>query len=97
MRNAVNLAKDINHNEIPTIMKMGGINLESEEISESFTNNLEEKVKKIVKTCNGDNSAYNGKKKVNCNNDNFMTIANVTKAIKSINIKNCEGMIEFLN
>ena len=38
-----------------------------------------------------DDDVYNGKRKVNTNDKNFTTLENVTKAIKSIKIKNCEG------
>ena len=76
------MAKDINYNEIRTSMKLGGNNVEKAEISDSFANYFNEKVKSIVESCNVENDVYNGKKKVNCNDENFMTLENVTKAIK---------------
>ena len=38
-----------------------------------------------------DNSVYNGRKKVASMNHNFMTIENITKAFKTVKIKNCKG------
>ena len=88
---AVNLAKDINVNEIPVEMKHAGITIQKQNLSESFADFFDEKVKKIVETCEVDHNSYNGKRKVNCADENFMTLKNVSNAMKSIKIKNCEG------
>ena len=89
--NAVSLAKDINPNQIPTSMNYNGRNLKPTEISETFACFFDDKVKAIVESCRVDNDVYNGKRKVNTNDKNFMTRDNIIKAIKSIKIKNCEG------
>ena len=89
--NAVNLAKDINPNQIPTAMNHNGRNIFPTELSETYACFFDEKVKTIVESCKVDNDVYNGKRKVITNDDNFMTRDNIIKAIKSIKIKNCEG------
>ena len=61
------------------------------EISETFACFLDDKVKTIVESCKVDNDVYNGRSKVSTSDKNFMTRENVTKAIRSIKIKNCEG------
>ena len=89
--NAVNLAKDINPNEIPPKMKIAGKTIHTDDLSESFAEFFDNKVKRIVETCEVDSSVYNGKKKLNCDTENFMTVENVSNAMKSVKIKNCEG------
>ena len=89
--NAVSLAKDINPNQIPTAMNYNGRNILPVDISETFASFFDNKVKAIVESCKVDDNVYNGKRKVNTNDKNFMTRDNIIKAIKSIKIKNCEG------
>ena len=86
--NAVNHAKDINNNNIPSTMRLGGINIEESNRSNAFAEFFDEKVKKIVLSCKVDNNVYSGQQKMNCLNDNFMTLENVSIAMKSIKIKN---------
>ena len=89
--NAVNLAKDINPNQIPSMMQVNGHPIHPAELSETFACFFDEKVKSIVESCKVDNDVYNGKRKVHSTDKNFMTIENVNRAIKSVKIKNCEG------
>ena len=89
--NAVNLAKDINPNILPKIMKHNGIEIINSELSDTFANFFDKKVKDIVSTCEVDNEVYNGIRKVTCPSSNFVTIKNVNDILKSIKIKNCEG------
>ena len=89
--NAVNLAKDINPNQIPSMMQVNGHPIHPAELSETFACFFDEKVKSIVESGKVDNDVYNGKRKVHSTDKNFMTIENVNRAIKSVKIKNCEG------
>ena len=89
--NAVNSAKDINPNKIPSNMKLKGKEINQSELAENFATFFENKVKDIVKSCKVDDSVYNGTKKVTCNDHNFMSVENIVKAFKTIKIKNCEG------
>ena len=89
--NAIKRAKDINPNQLPREMRMDGNIVKSEDLSDCFANFFDNKVKRIVETCKVDNNVYNGKRKVTCNNGNFMTPDNIIKALKSIKIKNSEG------
>ena len=76
--NAVNYARDINHNDISPIMKLGGKIIDNLNLSNSFAEFFDKKVKKIVESCKVDSQVYNGKRKENCTNENFMRIENVT-------------------
>ena len=89
--NAVNLAKDINLNSIPKIMKYNGIEINSTDLSDTFANFFDKKVKDIVSTCEVDNEVYNGTRKVNCPSTNFVSTQNVSDILRSMKIKNCEG------
>ena len=89
--NAVNLAKDVNPNSIPKIMKHNGIEIAVSNLSDAFADFFDKKVKDIVSTCEVDNDVYNGTRKVTSPNSNFVTIENVNNVLKSMKIKNCEG------
>ena len=85
--NAVNLAKDINPNLIPSMMQVNGHPINPIELSETFACFFDEKVKSIVESCKVGNDVYNGKRKVHSTDKNFMTVENVNRAIKSVKIK----------
>ena len=89
--NAVNLAKDINPNTIPHNMSDNGSNIDPNNLSDAFAQFFDNKVKSIVDTCKVEDNVYNGTTKVFSHESNFMTTKNVSDAIKSIKIKNCEG------
>ena len=42
-----------------------------------------------------DENGYNGRKKIEVVNESFMSIEKISKAIKSIKVKNSEDMIGF--
>ena len=86
--NAVNLAKDINPNQIQNNMHYKRRKIQPAELSETYACFFDEKVKAIVESCKVNNDIYNGKRKVRTTDENFMTIENVSRAIKSIKIKN---------
>ena len=88
--NAVKLAKDINPNTIPEIMTENGIDITPCDLSDTFAQFFDKKVKSILETCSV-NNVYNGLQKINANELNFMTTQNIHDALMSIKIKNCEG------
>ena len=89
--NAVNLAKDINPNKIPPQMKHEGTLILNSDLSDAFADFFDMKVKNIVTSCKVEDDVYNGRKKLHCNDKNFINESNVQKALESIKIKNCEG------
>ena len=89
--NAVNLAKDINPNVIPENMSDNGISIDPSGLSDAFAEFFDKKVKSIVETCRVNDNVYNGTRKVDGLESNFMTTKHVHDALNSIKIKNCEG------
>ena len=89
--NAVNLAKDINPNNIPKNMTNNDVDIDPEDLSNAFAGYFDSKVKSIVETCRIDDGVYNGIRRVHSINSNFMSTKNIHDALKSIKIKNCEG------
>ena len=89
--NAVNYARDININDIPQAMKLEGKLINNLDLSNSFAEYFDNKVKKIVESCRVDEEVYNGNCKVTCPSLNFMTLENISRAMKSIKVKNSEG------
>ena len=90
--NAVKMAKDINPNEIPKIIRKAGVEINPGNVSESFAEFFDKKVKSIVSSCTIDENVYNGRRIIpNSNNKNFVNYDNCMEALRSIKIKNCEG------
>ena len=89
--NAVNLAKDINPNVIPENMSDNGISIDPSGLIDAFAEFFDKKVKLIVETCRVNDNVYNGTRKVDGLESNFMTTRHVHDALNSIKIKNCEG------
>ena len=57
--NAVNHARDININDIPQAMKLEGKLINNLDLSNSFAEYFDNKVKKIVESCRVDEEVYN--------------------------------------
>ena len=72
-------------------MKIAGKTIPVDDLSESFADFFDNKVKRVVETCEVDDNIYNGKKKLECGNENFMTLENVSRAMKSVKIKISKG------
>ena len=51
---------------MPGEMKLEGVNVKPEDLSDCFANFFDNKVKKIVETCKVDENVYNSRRKVNC-------------------------------
>ena len=72
-------------------MKLGGNIVDKTNLSESFATYFDEKVRRILETSKLDERVYIGRKKIEVLNDNCMSIESVSKAIKSIGVKNSEN------
>ena len=88
---AVKLAKDVNNPKIPNHMLSNNIEIPKKDLPEAFADMFIRKVKSIVDEQAISETVYNGKRKINCTETNFMTEQNILKAVKSMKIKNCEG------
>ena len=72
-------------------MLLNNIEVPKKDLPEAFADFFITKVKSIVDEQVISNTVYNGIKKINCTENNFMTEQNILKAVKSMKIKNCEG------
>ena len=90
--NAVKMANDINQKNIPKFMRKAGVEIDPSNVSESFADFLDNKVKNIVSSCIIDKNVYNGRRITNeSNNKNFINQETFIEALRSIKIKNCKG------
>ena len=65
------------------------IEIPANDVPEAFARFFNEKISKIVQEILIDPNVYNGKKKINSQNHNFMSAPDVVTAVKSLSIKNC--------
>ena len=95
LQNAVNLARHINPNVIPTHMKLNGVEIEFNMLIDMFAEFFDKKEKTIVESCKVDGNVYYVRQNITCPNLNFITTNNNINALKSIKIKNLRVMIEY--
>ena len=88
---AVRIAKDINVTHLPDILFANNIEINNGKIPEAFAELFSNKVKNIANEVAIDNEIHNGFKKINSENQFFMSSADVEECVKNIKIKNCEG------
>ena len=89
---AVKTAKNINPETIPTNLTYNAITVPPNSIPDSFADFFEKKVNDIHNEAKIDPSIYNGNRKVNSDSKFFMSESDIVFCIKSIKIKNCEGV-----
>ena len=88
---AINIAKDINSNEIPVRMFEGGVEVEIDQLSDRFAEHFQQKIKNLSANIEINEHVYNGVSKFTTGDKNFMTSENILKAVQSIKLKNSEG------
>ena len=88
---AVNIAKDVNMQQMPHKMYRNNNLIDPDNLSDEFANFFKDKVQNIVNNLQIDNNVYNGTRKLYCENEDFMDENDVLIAMKSLKIKNCEG------
>jgi hypothetical protein len=88
---AVKIAKDINITSLPDEMFHSNIKIDQNLLPDTFADCFESKVRKIVNEQTISASVYNGRKKIDVIDCNFMRRFEITKAIKTLKAKNCEG------
>ena len=89
--NAVKVAKNTNVSKLPPIMSLNGQTIPENELPDAFAEYFKNKIEKIMTETKVDENVYNGKRKLNCLDENFMTRNEVLAAVKTLSIKNCEG------
>ena len=88
---AVTVAKDQNNDEMPVSMFKDGVQLNNNELSDHFANYFGEKINTLTSSVVISNEVYNGERKINSNEKNFIRRENIMEAVKLIKIKNSEG------
>ena len=88
---AVKVAKDTNVEDIPSKMFKGDMEIETDQISDCFADYFCEKITLLSNDAQINPTVYNGRRKMDVIDENFMTEENIIRAVKSIKIKNSEG------
>ena len=88
---AVKIAKDLNVSSLPDILYHNEVVIPVSLQADEFGKFFDAKVKNIVNSTITSPTVYNGKRKLNCNDEFFMTSADIIECLKSIKTKNCEG------
>ena len=88
---AVKIAKNNNCQQLPPKMFKNNAPINDSHLPDKFASFSKDKVEHIINEQSIQNGVHNGKKKVNSSDTNFMTLENVTRAIKLVKIKNSEG------
>ena len=87
----VKIAKDQNIDELPDQMNLNGIQISNEDLAEQLACMFEKKITDTVYTTTIDDTVYDGSRKINEHNKNFMSEYNIRKAILILKIKNSDG------
>ena len=88
---AVKVAKDINVQQIPSAMYRNGILIEPQNLPDEFASFFKDKVQNVVNNLVIDDNVYNGTRKINAENEDFMTENDVLIVMENLKTKNCEG------
>ena len=92
MWKAVKIAKDLNVENIPKNLTLGGIPVAPGQAASSFAGYFSSKVIANIRKTNVDpNNVYNGKCKLIVLNRNFMAVTDVKECLSNLNSKKCEG------
>ena len=89
---AVRVAKDLNVNEIPSNLTLGGVPVQGGDIAGSFAGHFHDKIDLNASRARVvPGTVYNGKCKLIVQNRNFMTRKDVLACLSDLNNKKCEG------
>ena len=78
----LNLAKDLNHDLMPPRMYNNGVEIIEKDLPECFADHFEGKIKNLVSNARIDPNVYNGFRKMEVADENFMTSINILRAVK---------------
>jgi hypothetical protein len=87
----VKVANDANIHQLPNILFLNNVEIGGGEISEVFAKHFDTKIRDILGTVTVDDTVYNGIRKINSKNWNFMTREVINQCLLSLNCKNLEG------
>jgi hypothetical protein len=88
---AVKVAKDVNHTNLPGTMYEEGSKIENVKLVDRFAEFFDRKIKKVVSETNIDHKMFNGNRKLFCNEGFFIDRNSVKEYIESLVTKNSEG------
>ena len=89
---AVRVAKNLNPNDLPSNLTLGGGPVAPGDIANSFARHFSDKIKMNVNKTNVNmNTVYNGKCKLLVQNRNFMLESDVKECMLALPRKKCEG------
>ena len=88
---SVKIAKNVNINNLPELMTLNDLPIPKIDLQDTIANHFKSKIDNIVNESTINANVYNGKKKLNVNNLDFMDESNIMEAVKSIKLKNAEG------
>ena len=90
-KDAVKKAKDINSNSLQDVLFENNSKIDKKEIGTVFANFFSNKVNSIINQAAIDPKIYNGKRKIEVENEFFMASTDILECLKTIKSKNCEG------
>ena len=88
---AVRQSKNLDIPKLPSRMYNQNEEISIEDLPDKFADFFENKIIDIVNDSLIDQNVYNGNRKINASQKNFMTTKDVMEAVSSLKIKNCEG------
>jgi hypothetical protein len=88
---SVRIAKDTNIQTIPRNMSLNNEPIPVNDLPDAFASHFKNKITNIVNESRINPNVFNGNRKVNVENKNFVTEKNILDAISSLKTKNCEG------
>ena len=88
---AVRIATNINATNLPKTLFENKEEIPNIEVPDRFANHFDIKIRNILREVKINDAVYNGIKKVEAENKNFMDLQSVRECITSLKIKNTEG------
>ena len=88
---AVKIAKDVEPTPLPPTIIKDSVSYKRKDAATAFAQFFEEKVKKLEKDLKVRDVVENGRRIVNSQEVNFMTLERVAECLNELKIKNCEG------
>ena len=88
---AVKTAMDVNISSLPKTLYENEQEIPNEELPDRFAKYFDTKIKNIIEELAINEEVYNGKRKVEENNKNFMDPISVKECIMNLKLKNSEG------
>ncbi len=88
---AVKCTKDQNHEDLPTTMLESGVEIPKANLPDRFANYFDKKIKNVIGQIELDENVYNGNKRLERQDLDFMGKQAIFSCIKTLKKKNLEG------